>query len=87
MYKPTCLKNSPRGDAILEQYDLFVARSGSVSTLTAGESRLFSAVACFNPSVFVLRRSETARARWAGFTLLISEHILTRCVCKIQQPI
>lgn len=87
MFKPTCLKNSPWGNTILEQYSLRVARSGSVPALTPEEKRLFSAVAYVEPSVFVLRRNETARARWTGLTLFISEHIVTSCVYETRDPI
>lgn len=87
MFKRTCLNNSPCGATILEQYDLQVARSGSVQALTPEEKRLFSAVAYFDLSVFVLRRSETARDRWTGLTLLISEDIVVTCVYKTRDPI
>lgn len=87
MFQPTCLKNSPWENTILEQYDLRVARSWSLDALKPEKKRLFSAAAYFEPSVFVPRRNETARARWTGLTMFISEHIVTGCVYKTRDPI
>lgn len=48
--------------------------------LTPGQKRLLSASAYLEPSVLVLRRSVTARTRWTGLTLFITEHIVVRCL-------
>lgn len=82
MFKPTCLKNGPWGNAILEQYDLRVARSGPAQALTPEEKRWFSAVTYFEPSVYVFRRNEIARARWMGLILFIREHIVNMYLYK-----
>lgn len=74
----TCLKSSPSVLAILEQYDLPVARSGVKPVLKPGQTRPLSPAAYLEPSVLVLRRSLRARTRWTGLILFITEHIVVR---------